>query len=257
MMTTESSFWTEVKKEFNKETDLSNFKNWNVVRNIPVYKEDEFPEFYSTEVNALINHLSYTDRDKWYSVLKEPFTGHTTDSYNRTARMMNGVECSSWTLKSAHHILTFEQLSGKSIHDYEQIVEFGAGIGETGRIIKDLKFKGDYYIYDLPEISRISNYYLDGWAKIVSHYNEIPWDKETLFIGTWSISEVPPEYRDKIANYFRNKDFLITFQNTCFGYDNFKYFTEKFPYMSNKFYRLSKHFGNSGWDSGSYYLIAV
>jgi len=253
----ENIFWSETKKKFEKETDLLTFKNWEVVRTIPIYVENEFKEMYSAEVTTLLQQLKFPEIDKWIGILKEPFLGHTEQSYSRVAHtIFNNVQCSSWTLKSAHHLLTFEQMSGKSIHNYDQIVDFGSGIGEVARIIRDLQFKGDYYIYDLPEVSRISKFYVGETVKTVDHFSQIPQNKNTLFIGTWSLSEVPFNYRDQIIAHLKGSDFLIVFQNTCFDYNNFLYFTEIFPYLSNTFYRLKKLFGNYG-DSGSHYLIAL
>lgn len=258
----ENKFWSQTKAEFEKETDLSTFKNWPVVRSIPIYKEDEFVKQYSEEVSNLLNDLSGEEYKKWQSVLKEPFLGHTEESYKRTVLnltgkgQVDGLECSSWTLKSAHHILTYEQISGKSILDYEQIVDFGAGIGETARVIRDLGFTGDYYIYDLPEVCRVSSFYLGGRVSTVNHYSEIPQNKKTLFIGTWSLSEVPFDYRNQIAEYFKGNDFLIIFQNQVFEYMNQGYFINSFPFVSDTFYRLKPIDWHAG-GGGNFYMICT
>src|SRR5690606_26918891 len=147
----------------------------------------------------------------------------------------NTVECSAWTLKTAHHILTFEAMTGNDITAYDQIVEFGSGIGETARMILDMGFKGDYLLYDLPETVRIPAFYLSKYdnVKIINNYDEIPQGKKTLFIGTWSLSEVPISYRNPIVSHLKgNTDFLIIFQKSIFGYDNLTYFTVDFPKLS-------------------------
>lgn len=252
----ENRFWNQTKQQFEQETDLEHFKTWPVVRSVPIYNEDAIHNEYSTEVSEMIARLDLGEQQRWCSVLKEPFKGHTTESYQKAVRtILNGVECSGWTQKTAHHLLTYESMSGKSINSYDQIVEFGAGIGETARMIRDLGFRGEYYIYDLPEVSRISSYYLDGWVKSVDHYKQIPITGKTLFIGTWSLSEVPFEYRNEIAAHFKGQDFLIIFQNSVFEYSNQPYFLFTFPYVSNTFYRLQPISWNSG-GNGNFYMIA-
>lgn len=251
----ENEFWTSIKGRLLDEVDLKVFKNWSVVRSIPLYLTHSLTEFYSAEVSKLLKNRS--DRKDWFKVLREPFLGHDEESYKDAYHsILDNVECTSWTLKSAHHLLIFELISGHTIHDYKQIVEFGAGIGETARIIRDLGFIGDYYIYDLPEVSRISQFYLENWSKAVHHYHEIPTDKKTLFIATWSLSEVPLKYRNEIANHFKSQDFLIVFQNTGLGYDNFSYFNDEFCYVSETFYRLRRLFLGTQ-DFGSHYMFAL
>lgn len=114
----ENEFWTTTKKRFTAENDLKTFKNWEVVRSIPLYVTHEFTEHYSSEVSTLLNRRN--DRAEWFGVLREPFLGHTEDSYQSAALKIFGhVECTSWTLKSAHHILMFESMSGTSVHEYD------------------------------------------------------------------------------------------------------------------------------------------
>lgn len=232
-MSNESDFWTRTRREMAAENDLSVFKTWNTVRSIPIYKDDEFPMTYPVEVEYMLRRRPREEIERWKAILNEPFLGHTPASYKRAQlRFLDGTEATSWTTKSAHHILTFEGMSGRSIKDYDRIVEFGAGIGETARLILDLGFTGQYYILDLPEIGRISSYYLGGRAKYCKDKNEISREGRTLFIATWSLSEVPESYKDEIAEYFRGSDFLIIFQGDIFGYDNYSYFTKRFPEKS-------------------------
>jgi hypothetical protein len=229
----ESAYWTETKRRMEAETDLSVFKTWDTVRSIPLYKDNEFPVPYSTEVEFM---LSRGGREvaRWRRALREPFLGHTSRSY-RDAQwpiFRGSVAATTWTLKSAHHVLTYEAMSGRPVASYDAIVEFGAGIGETARLILDLGFQGDYYILDLPEIGRISNFYLNGRAKVRTSLAEIPQRPNTLFIATWSLSEIPFSYRDEILSHFQAADLLVIFQNRIFDYDNDDYFARRFPEAS-------------------------
>lgn len=254
----ENKFWTETKQKLMAETDLSIFKNWETVRSIPIYNPTEFYDQYRPEVEALLGEPSTL----WKLVLKEPFLGHTEESYKEVHKFAfdGTVECTPWTLKTAHHILTFEKILGKSILDYDQIVDFGSGIGETARMILDLGFKGDYYLYDLPETARIPLFYLKDYSNIkaVTHYSEIAQykSKRTLFIGTWSLSEVPYSYRNEIARYFAGQDFLIIYQNQVFKYNNSNYFILDFPKESGTFIQL-ENISWHGGGGGNYYLIGT
>jgi hypothetical protein len=93
-------------------------------------------------------------------------------------------------------------------------------------------------------------------VKAVEHYNEIPSGKKTLFIGTWSLSEVPYKYRAEIAKYFAGQDFLIIFQNQVFKYNNLNYFLFDFPVESGTFIRLEQIKWHGG-GNGNFYLIGT
>lgn len=252
---TESDFWTKTKQQLAAEKDLNVFKTWNTVVSIPIYNYDCFDQ-YKKEVETLLkNKLS----DKWIKVLKEPFLGHTPATYALASKSIfnNTVECSAWTLKTAHHILTYEAMTGKDITDYDQIIDFGSGIGETGRMILDLGFKGDYILYDLPEMARIPLFYLSSYDNVraITHYKEIPKGKKTLFIGTWSLSEVPISYRNPIVSHLKgDADYLIIFQKEIWGYDNLNYFTVDFPKISDTYIKVQQITWHAGW-GGNYFLV--
>ena len=111
------------------------------------------------------------------------------------------MNTTGFRLKSLHHVLSFEQLREKSILDYDCIVEFGAGIGDTAHPIFDRGYRGAYFIVDFPEIARISSYYLGGRAEVLHSVEDIPdyLPLDLLLIATWSLSEAPLELRHKIA----------------------------------------------------------
>ncbi len=238
----QSDFWAIVIQAMPQETPLANFKNWPSVRLIPIYElENEHDWLYTNEVIDYINAKNGKQVKQWKALLKEPKRGHSAQSYAQALFFLHGkgwetVVASGWTLKSAHHILTYESMSLKSILDFDQIVEIGPGIGETARMILDLGYKGAYHILDLPEIYRISSYYLADYPHVFyhAHYSTIPNVKKTLVIGTWSLSEVSFEYRNEIIHHFQNNqtDYFIIYQPQHFGYDNTTYFQEIFPRQS-------------------------
>ncbi|MGB5092782.1 MAG: hypothetical protein WBN97_05670 [Parvibaculum sp.] len=77
---------------------------------------------------------------------------------------------------------------------------------------------------------------------------------KTLFIATWSLSEVPVDFRDQVVTHFSGSDFLVVFQNHIFEIDNQDYFINTFPYLANVFYRLKPIEWHHG-GGGNFYLI--
>ena len=235
---TENAYWTEARKSFTEE-DLHNFKTWPSVLRVPLYNSFQFENQYGEDILRMLPKEA-DQLELWKNAVKEPFLGHTEESYAQVKKYIqigsSIVETTPWALKSTHHVLSYMHNTGRDILDFEQIVEFGPGIGETCRVIKDLGFKGDYYLYDLPEVLRISTYYNKGRTNIngVTHYSQVPNNKKTLFIGTWSISEIPFEYRDEVFTYFNEADYLLIYQVNAFEYANNPYFMIKFPKLVNR-----------------------
>src|SRR3954463_4851922 len=168
-------FWERSIKGFRLDRDLADFKTWGVVRQIPTSSEHELADDYYEDVRQLLD--SSPRQAEWEHVLSkgEPRRGHTEESYARALyQPAAGVSTTGFRLKSLHHVLSFEQLREKSILDYDCIVEFGAGIGDTACTIFDRGYRGAYFIVDFPEIARISSYYLGGRAEVLHSVDDIP-----------------------------------------------------------------------------------
>lgn len=241
---TENAYWSEQKLRFDQETDLNIFKTWNSVLSVPLYAHSQFESDYATDLARMYYSTPHDVQTLWQKVLKEPILGHTVDSYKTVLKFLSVdgavIECTPWTLKCGHHVLSFLTETGRKLSDYDQIIEFGPGIGETCRIINDLGFTGDYYLYDLPEVLRISTFYNKKYPNVkgITHYSQVKSDRKTLFIGTWSISEVPIEYRDEVFEHFKNADFLIVYQHKGFEYNNHEYFNGRFKSIIGKDIKL-------------------
>lgn len=251
----ENKFWSQAKKEAVTDQNFENFKNWEFVRKIPIYQPREFPDQYRADVQQLLSGDARSElrQESFLKALREPYLGHNEESWKEAEMEINGHTCTSWTLKCAHHILTYENATNRDIRDYDIIIDFGSGIGEMGRFLRDIGYKNEYIIYDLPEVAKISSEYLTRLGydhRVVEHFNEIDYtDKKVLFIGTWSLSEVPYSYRNEIAKYFKGIDWLIIFQQEVFEYQNTQYFTLEFPVKSNTYIQLRQipwHFGGRG-----------
>jgi hypothetical protein len=182
---------------------------------------------------------------------------------------------SSNLIHHAYHISQFEGKTKIDIGDREFIFEFGGGYGSMCRLIHKLGFKGRYVIFDLPLFSALQKYYLkslelpvktrsefvnsQGGISCLSDiqeleallaHHELP--RNTMFIATWSMSEVPIEFRDLITHLISGFDsFLITYQDQFKEINNLEYFShwKETIGMSNVYHWQMKHIPIS------YYLV--
>ncbi len=231
-MKIEKNFWKETSDKLN--ANLNHFKNWDVVRQIPIYNHGVLPNYTNKIYEPFVEEVEQMIQPKlqtWIELLKEPMRGHTPESYALATADFPKIQATAWTIKSAHHILTLEEAAKRSILDYEQIVEIGPGIGETARMILDLGFKNPYRAIDLPAVYQISSYYLSDYPNVSFHNDcrSIPSQPKTLVIGTWSFSELSFELRDRIVDYFRGSDFHFLWQRRFYDLDNKPYFETHLP----------------------------
>ena len=128
-------------------------------------------------------------------------------------------------------------------------MEFGGGYGSLCRVFWRAGFRGCYWIHDVPSFSLLQVFFLksvgleavyeprlSSWSRVqgITCFNRFangaPPSKaeayKTLYIATWSLSEVGPEYRAAqeqvigASNYF-----LFAFRDEFQGFDNLAYFT--------------------------------
>lgn len=260
MVESKHEWWQQVAKQIATETDLNNFKNWPAVRAIPLYRDNEFLTEYADDVIDMLNRSKYGQ--EWTEVLKlnESKKGHSEQSWAAAQTKIDVLPTTGAVLKNMHHILTFEEMRGKSVMDYDNIVEIGAGIGELARLIFARGFEGRYFVVDLPEVSRISSFYNDNKTIPLSHINELPNDvanSATLLIATWSLSEVPFNYRDEVGSKLVGCDSLILTQSVFKELEsNIPYFLDRWPVVNSSFYRLRQLAFHPG-DGGNMYLVCA
>jgi len=225
--------WNEYQTLLDAEQDLSVFKTWPIVNKIPLYHFDEGWVPYCADNELMLSKYTKSEQKLWMSLLKEPETGHTFESYEKAKRDFHGYECSAWTMKTLNHLLTFEKVTQRNLNRYTQFVDFGAGIGETTRILSQLYPSKFFAICDLPSTMRISKYYCSqAWSPISYTFEDditkIPNNRKTLVIGTWSISETDLDTREKVFSHFRGHDFLMAVQPRFEDINNARYFAKTF-----------------------------
>ena len=150
-------------------------------------------------------------------------------------------------LHHCHHVLRFERVTGANLASSDLIVEFGGGYGSMCRLLHNLGFSGQYFIYDLPEFVALQRYFLkssgmpvrdgspDDVRSGIHHFTDLeslqraidnsPPKATKSFIATWSLSESQPLLRDHFLPLVEHFDsFLIAFQDFFYKVDNNAYF---------------------------------
>jgi hypothetical protein len=147
-----------------------------------------------------------------------------------------------------HHAYSLEILLSSTqldLSSLSSIFEFGGGYGSFCRMLYRYGYAGHYVLFDLPAFAMLQKYFLkstglplqvttepaDGAGtvniltedQVLSAGDRIA-DVE-LFVGLWSVSEVPVALRDEILPLFENtRFFLIGYQTEFGGTDNREYF---------------------------------
>jgi hypothetical protein len=216
--------------------DPREFLRWDVIwRTMFV----ENSEYVSTELNFLTNLLDW--RRRWCKAIKESSIGHPMP-YLRYPRSSGNL------IHHAYHLAQFEHKTGMKVDNFNCIFEFGGGYGSMCRLFYNLKYRGQYVIFDFPAFSALQQFFLNSIGmtvhsidlfktkksgivcisdiekleKIISNYIEA---NNAMFIATWSISETPVSYRDSILSLVTKfKAFLISYQGRFAEVNNIKYF---------------------------------
>lgn len=158
--------------------NISNFFQWHIIQHTMIANVNDI------EYNYLLKH----NWDKWITKISE-----NKLQPNQHDRL------SGSSTNNLHHAYSLQILMdnlGIELQEFDEVIEFGGGYGNMCRLFKRWGQKENYYIYDIPELTQIQRYYLNqnvvenvefknGFDKI--HLTT----KNTLFIGMWSLTEVP------------------------------------------------------------------
>ena len=183
-----------------------------------------------------------TWEDRWCKAIEESIIG----------RPLPYLECprsSGNLIHTAYHIAQFEQKTHTCVDETDLVFEFGGGYGSMCRLFYNLGYRKKYVIFDLPAFSALQQFYLksigmevrpvdafkesiDGVYCIsdLTQLQTILLDQElpdtSMFIATWSISEVPlGGLRTLILSFAAQFDrILIAYQDRFREIDNFRFF---------------------------------
>ncbi|HEV2765501.1 MAG TPA: hypothetical protein VGV38_21135 [Pyrinomonadaceae bacterium] len=181
---------------------------------------------------------------RWRKAVEESPVG-------KPARYPAWPESSGNLLHHAYHVCRFEEATGLRAEELELVIEFGGGYGSMCRLFHALGFRGRYVIFDFAEFSCLQEYFLkslglpvrqaasmkDGAPGVatLSDVDELgatvealaPRARASLLLATWSLSETPVEFRQRVLSTAAHFDaFLLAYQERFGEADNRAFFDD-------------------------------
>jgi hypothetical protein len=129
-------------------------------------------------------------------------------------------------IHQAFHLYKWEKVTGRKVAGLETIVEIGGGYGCMARLVHNLGFRGKYYIYDLPEVALLQQFYLSN--ALFMEY-DVQWVKKLpakpdLILSLWALSEMPSDLRMELLRTPQPKHYFFGYQFAFEGVDNRVFF---------------------------------
>jgi hypothetical protein len=212
--------------------DPHDFLRWDPIRATMVKRG-------RTSVKVELRHLKRRPdwSDRWRHALRESTLG-------RPRPFPRFPWSSSALIHLAYHACRFEEATGRPLDRYGFILEFGGGYGGMCRLAHDLGFRGEYWIYDLPEVTALQRFFLrtigihaeneDSRGGAVMTFSDPSRlcsalakrrHAESAFIAAWSLGETPICLRNRILPAVSSFDaFFIGYTEQFGDIDNTAFF---------------------------------
>jgi hypothetical protein len=178
-------------------------------------------EFIEEELDYL---LDGDDDGAWASAIIEP-------GFGNPKRLSFAPYTSGNLVHQAYHIKKWQNATGLQVKDLTRIAEFGGGYGASVYIARQLGFTGEYWLFDLPEVSLLQQYYLSNvdvrgvlYSSLQNGGFWMPDSNIDLLIACWSLSEAPVSVRDEFLSDVNSFYYLFAFQDTWHEINNNSYF---------------------------------
>jgi len=227
------AYWDAKRAEFRRQLLTQDPRRFASLPPVAETMFIDYPPYVERELERLENSVDWATR--WKAALKEPqglrlppCPYHPASSGNR--------------IHHAHHLMAWEAFANVKVGDLNTVLEFGGGYGGMAALAHSLGFGGRYYIYDLPELSALQEFFLlsNGieagspapglGVSCLSDYAALEplsvSGKLDLFIATWSLSETPIPFRRDLLERLRPRYWLIAYQENFQAYDNDAFFRE-------------------------------
>jgi len=184
---------------------LEDFTRWSTIQATMFVEEAPY-------IQDEFHQLMAVDLIRWGRVLTETEVGNPR-------RLSYAPFTSGNRAHQCYHLWMMERLSGIKIHQVDTVVEYGGGYGALCSIARNLRFFGDYYIYDFPELLYLQHYYLsrqritfypisvEGFLPLIT---PIPCD---FFFALYSLSETPTEVAAQVLDSLKAEYVLIATQD--------------------------------------------
>lgn len=220
------NFWPNMRKVINHDCDvlpLSRFRMWASMHAIPLITTSTVAMHLGRAFNLAVKDQNVADAliENWVGI---------PEAYRYIFKVADDFDTSMQRCQDLSHLVTGDFIN--LLPKYRSILEIGGGYGNMCSLVHDLGFKGQYSIFDFPEVHRIQKYYLernDINANFITEVEDL--NKVDLVIATWSLSEIPLEQRNEIMKRIKQSyNWLVLYQENAFngGIDNSKYFQETF-----------------------------
>jgi hypothetical protein len=159
-------------------------------------------------------------------------------------------------IHQAFHLYKWEKATGRKVSELKSIVEIGGGYGCMCRLVHRLGFRGNYLIYDLPEVALLQEFYLSNTGVPVDH---VAWVKKIdpqaqLIMSLWALSEMPSDLRMELLRTPRPTHYFFGYQFAFEGVDNrvfFQTFQDQRQGYEWKTERILHHPGESWYLFGN------
>jgi hypothetical protein len=253
-MIEDDSYWSTMREVFAhdlKTLPMERFKVWASVLSIPFMTRIRCVEYTSMALKAA------AEDPRFENALLEPMIGCDEQDFKEQFSVFDNFNTTGNRIAAVCHLLSCGYTPA-DLEKMDTIIEFGAGIGELCDVIHKLGFKGKYIIYDLPEVGAIQKWYHGqlGHKNVVHTADLEDLQIADLCIGTWSLTEMPIELRNKIlSKTVGTKNWLLAYSNQIFGIDNNEWVNDTFiPIVAVDKEVQFKDIKSMPWHAGTKYL---
>ncbi len=238
-----TSSWENNRKLVRSEilnSDINNFLNWKVIQKTMFFEAPDVEYKKVVKNNQLIDGIveSKIGNPKPYFLNK-----------NTSGNLVH----------HAYSLSFFLDVS--KLENINRVIEFGGGYGSMCRLFRNMHYKNEYVIFDLPEFSALQEFYIGNIDKKYLNNTVFTGDENliknecagTLFIATWSFSEMPLSLREHLLKYLNFDYCLIAFQSNFDGIDNVDYFKN----FQNLYKNIDFNITPIDHLAGNFYLVGT
>lgn len=251
------NYWSEMRKVFDydcKTLPLDRFKAWTSIMSVPLMSNHRHSEY----IRLALQYAN--ESDVYKEALIDPLYGMNEDDYNQFYSLFSDIKTTMNRVQLLGHLI-MTGFTHEKLMSMDSILEIGAGVGDMADIIYKLGFKGKYYIYDFEELKPFQQYNHNQsnlettWVHNTEDLSKL--NEFDLTIATWSLTEMPLDFRDEFLSSFKTKNWLLAYSKKIFGIDNQKWVNDKFLNILEGKEVLFIDIPWMPWDSGTAYIVAT
>lgn len=176
-------------------------------------------------------------------------------------------------IQHGYHVLRLLETTHLDLAALRLVVDFGGGYGGFCRLLRNIGYREDYLIWDLPVMCALQRFYLRnvfptgpeggvpsniGWltsgdpAALQIVIQKTAAHKPSLFVATWSLSETPLRVRGDITQTLGEFSYiLLAYQRAFGGNDNVSWFRS----LENRLSHFRWHHSECSVYRNNFYLI--